>query len=403
MVIALEMYRSVSRTLTNRALGGRVPFVQAKAMPLRLANLDGVRADKPDFAPLRPRLSGICGSDLGAITGQTSLYFSAVVSMPFVPGHEVVADLAADCGDLAKGTRVVLDPILACAARGLEPCAACAEGRTNVCSRITVGQLKPGLQTGFCSSTGGGWSEQLVAHRSQLYAVPDAYTDEQAVLVEPLACAVHTALRAAPTPGARVLVSGAGSVGLLATFALRQLTEAGEIIVVAKHGHQRELARDLGATEVVSPSEVLRRVRRVTGAFQLDPQVPSGLASSYLLGGVDLSVDAVGSRASLETALHATRAGGRVVLSGMPSRADLSAAWFRELEVVGTYASAAREPHGRSAFDTALELAGSPEIARLAEGVATYPLQRWREAIDHAQSAGRLGTVKVAFDPRKRG
>ena len=68
------------------------------------------------------RLSGICGSDLGALSGKTSLYFSAVVSLPFVPGHEVVAELLDDCEDLPAGTRVVVDPVLTCAARGVEPC-----------------------------------------------------------------------------------------------------------------------------------------------------------------------------------------------------------------------------------------------------------------------------------------
>ena len=234
-----------------------------------------------------------------------------------------------------------------------------------------------------------------------MYPVPEGYSDEQAVLVEPIACAVHSALRADVPPNARVLVSGAGSVGLLTTLALRQLTPAGEIIVVAKHGHQRELALDFGATEVVTPKEVLRRVRRLSGAFQLEPEYSRG----YLLGGVDVAFDAVGSKQSLETALHATKAGGRVVLSGMPAAADLSAAWFRELEIVGTYASAQSEPgaDGRSSFDVALELAGHDAVATLAKTVAPYPLHRWREALDHAQSAGRLGTVKVAFDPRKRG
>jgi threonine dehydrogenase-like Zn-dependent dehydrogenase len=282
--------------------------------------------------------------------------------------------------------------VLTCAARGLEPCDDCASGRTNRCSRITVGDVSAGLQTGFCKDTGGGWSQQLVAHRSQLHAVPDTLTDEQALLVEPLACAVHTALRAGVADGDRVLVSGAGSVGLFATLALRQLTGAGDIVVVAKHAHQRRLALALGASEVVAPGEVLRRVRRLTGAFQLKPD----FSSPYLLGGVDVAVDAVGSRGSLETALQATRAGGRVVLSGMPAPADLSAAWFRELELVGTYASARDE----RCFEVATDLAAHPAVAEVAEGVATYPLHRWREAIDHAHSTGRLGTVKVAFDPR---
>jgi threonine dehydrogenase-like Zn-dependent dehydrogenase len=214
--------------------------------------------------------------------------------------------------------------------------------------------------------------------------------------MEPLSCAVHTALRAGVRDNDRVLVSGAGSVGLFATLALRQLTPAGEIIVVAKHGHQRDLALEFGATEVVQPDEVLRRVRRSTGAFQLKPDY----SAAYLLGGVDVAVDAVGSKQSLETALNATRAGGRVVLSGMPAAADLSAAWFRELEVVGTYASSQQEVGGRGAFDLAADLAELDPVVQLSKSVASYPLHRWREALDHAHAAGRLGTVKVAFDPR---
>ena len=330
--------------------------------------------------------------DLGALSGTTSLYFSGVVSMPFVPGHEVVADLMDDCDDLPAGTRVVVDPVLTCAARGVEPCAACAAGRTNHCERITVGHLSPGLQTGFCADTGGGWGQRFTAHRSQLHAVPDDLPDDQAVLIEPIACAVHTAVRAAVPNGARVLVSGAGPVGLLTTLALRETTGAGEITVVAKHGHQRELAHLCGASEVVAPAEVLRRVRRSTGAFQVRPD----FGSPYLLGGVDVAIDAVGSKSSLATVLGATRAGGRVVLAGMPAPADLSAAWFRELEVVGSYASC----QGEGSFGTAVGLAASDAVKALAAGVVHYPLHRWREALDHAVGAGGFGTVKVAFDPR---
>ena len=393
MMLALEMFRSVPRTMAGKAIGGRMPMLLSGfAAPLRLVTIPEPRVDRPGWVRLRTRLSGICGSDLGALSGRTSLYFSAVVSLPFVPGHEVVAELLDDCDDLPAGTRVVVDPVLACVARGVARCEACEVGDTNRCGRITVGHLSPGLQTGFCKDTGGGWGQQLVAHRSQLHPVPDGFSDEQAILIEPVACAVHTAVRAGVADNDRVLVSGAGSVGLFATLALRQLTGAGEIVVVAKHAHQRELARELGATEVVAPGEVLRRVRRATGAFQLEPQY----SAPYLLGGVDVAVDAVGSKQSLETALHATRAGGRVVLSGMPAPADLSAAWFRELEVVGTYASAQRD----RAFAVATELVATDAVCQLAKSVASYPLHRWREALDHAHSAGRLGTVKVAFDPR---
>jgi threonine dehydrogenase-like Zn-dependent dehydrogenase len=232
-----------------------------------------------------------------------------------------------------------------------------------------------------------------------LHPVPDDVPDEQAVLTEPTACAVHTALQARVPDNGRVLVSGAGVVGLLATLALRELTPAGEITVVAKHSHQRELALRCGASEAVAPREVLRRVRRATGAFQVKPE----FGAPYLLGGVDVAVDAVGSRASVETVLHATRAGGRVVLAGMPATADFSAAWFRELEVTGSYASAQRESTGEPAFDIAGRLVRGDAVRALAESIVRYPLYRWREALDHASGAGGLGTVKVAFDPRSRG
>ena len=163
-MLALQMYRSLPRHLAGKAIGGRVPgLLSGYAAPLRLVTIDEPRVERDGWARLRTRLSGVCGSDLGALSGRTSLYFSSLVSMPFVPGHEVVADLLEDCGDLPAGTRVVIDPVLTCAARDVEPCEACATGATNRCGRITVGGLQPGLQTGFCADTGGGWGEVLTA------------------------------------------------------------------------------------------------------------------------------------------------------------------------------------------------------------------------------------------------
>lgn len=399
MMLALELYRSVTRYVAARAVGSRVPGLLIGPMaPIRLVNRDVPEVRHASWAKVRPRLSGICGSDLGAVTGSTSLYFAALTSMPFVPGHEVVGELFEDCDDLPRGTRVVVDPVLACAARGSEACTQCADGRTNLCDRVTVGHVSPGLQTGYCHDTGGGWGEQMVAHRSQLYPVPDDLPDERAVLVEPLACAVRLAERAQVAPGATVLVSGAGAVGLFAVLALRELTSAGRITVVAKHGRQAELARAFGATDVVAPDSAMRAVRRATRALRIapiNPGVPDRFVHEMLLGGVDVAVDCVGSSSSLDLAMRCTRAGGRVVLSGMPAiGADLSPAWFRELEVAGTYASSGQ------AFPTAIALAASAPLDGVVGG--RYPLHRWREALDHAHSAGRLGTVKVCFDPIDR-
>ena len=396
----VEVYRSVPRYVAARVVSTRVPRVSSTPVaPVRLTRGAGPRLPGPRWGRVRPRLAGICGSDLSTVGGTSSFYFSPLVSMPFTPGHEVVGELLDDVDDLAAGTRIVLDPLLTCVPRGLDPCVACRDGSRSRCDRITVGHLSPGLQTGFCADTGGGWSDRLVAHRSQLHPVPDDLSDERAVLVEPLACAVHTALRLAPRQGDHVLVVGAGAVGLLAVLALRALTEAGRVTVVAKHERQAALALRHGATDVVAPRDALTGVRRSTRALRVQPEQ----GAPFLLGGVDAAVDCAGSRTALDTALRATRAGGRVVLSAMPPPGvDLSPVWFRELEVVGSYATGRERREGgdvRSCFDLAMDLA---RVAPLDDVPSSgYPLERWREALDHAVDAGRLGTVKVHFDLRE--
>ena len=100
------------------------------------------------------------------------------------------------------------------------------------------------------------------------------------------------------------------------------------------------------------------------------------------------------AKSALDLALRVTKAGGRIVVGGIPGAgADLTPLWFRELELVGAYTAPA------PAFEQAIELAG--QLPMLGDMVgATYPLDRWRDAIDHAMSAGSLGTFKVAFAPQ---
>ena len=395
---ALEMYRSVPRYLAARALSARLPSLGAvSAAPLRLVDRPDPRPPGPGWGTVRPRLAGICGSDLATVTGRSSFYFSPLVSLPFVPGHEVVGTMQDDLEDLPAGTRVVLDPVLSCLVRGVAPCAGCAAGQPGRCDRVTVGHICPGLQTGYCADTGGGWSRAFVAHRSQLHPVPDDLDDKRAVLVEPLACAVRAALRTLAESGDRVLVVGAGAVGLLTVLALREFTTAGQVLVVAKHRHQAELAARFGASEIVTPKEALGGVRRATRAIRLDPD----WGPPYLLGGVDVAIDCAGTSASLETALRTTRAGGRVVLAGLPATGtsvDLTPLWYRELTLAGTYASghARVNGHREREFVLAMDLARRAPLDAVLSAV--YPLEQWRDALDTALGAGRLGAVKVAFD-----
>ncbi len=367
--------------------------------PLQLEDAPDPRLPTPEWVRVKPLLSGICGSDLGTLSSENSPYFSPITSPPFVMGHEVVGEIVEDNSGFRAGERVVLEPALGCAARGIEPpCPYCASGRYALCLNVAKGDITPGIQTGFCRDTGGGWSHRtLVAHPSQLHRVPDSVPDEAAVAIEPLACAVHAAL--ASTPGDTSLVIGAGSVGLFTVAALRHLTEAGRIICVAKHARQREEALRLGANEVVGPKEAYTRLPKMLGTEAYKPE----LGKPVVMGGADSVYDCVGAPATIEGAVRLTKPGGEAMLVGMPaakSSLDFTALWYKEISLTGSYAYGAEEYNGEktTSFALALRLASEIKLEKMVG--PRFPLEEYREAIAAARAAGRDGNIKVVFDHR---
>ncbi len=373
-----------------KASGGRPEVATSALSMLKLGDVAEPVLPAAGWVRVRPSVSGICGSDLAAISGHISLYLDPLTSYPFVPGHEVA-------GILDDGSRVVIEPALGCVVRGIEPlCPRCAEGRPGLCYNVTEGPIEVGLQTGYCADTGGGWGEVLVAHPSQVHPLPDKLSDEASVLIEPLACCIHAALRGGATKDDIVVVSGAGTIGLLTVAAVKMFTPPKRLIAIAKHPTQRDLARKLGADQVIAPSEVFQRVRFATGSRRLD-----GMNRSLLLGGADITFECVGRADSLNDAVRFTREGGTVVAVGMPGeeKVDWAPIWQRELTVMGAYAYGSEPARkGRKTFDLALEAAPDLHLEEMTGPL--FGLGDYRDAIEYAMSAGRLGAVKVAFDLR---
>ncbi|MAT04386.1 MAG: zinc-binding alcohol dehydrogenase [Acidimicrobiaceae bacterium] len=389
---ALQIRRSAGKFGLARVASAVAPATSARIGPLEYRSIDDPDCPGDGWHRVHTRLAGICGSDLSLVEGHASTYFDDYVSFPFVPGHEVV-------GELDDGTRVVLEPVLGHEARGFAPpFDGAAPGDGDDYAHLATGHLAPGIQTGFCCSTGGGWAPWFWAHESQLHRIGDDMPDERAVLVEPIAGGIHAALLAAPTltdvDDPIVAVLGAGTMGLAAIAGLKRYLPDAQVIVGARYPHQIALAGALGADEVVQASKLDRAVRRSAGCH-----IIGGVLSS----GAHVTIDAVGNSGSITDALRITRPRGRVVLLGMPAevRVDLTGLWHRETELKGAYTYGTETlPDGTTArtFDLAFATANHYEAERLLS--ATYRLDAHVDALAHAAEAGRRGAVKIAFDLR---
>jgi len=236
----------------------------------------------PGFARVRLLACGICGTDL-------HFFHGGFWPPGHVPGHEMFGCVDA-VGDgvhgVASGDRVAVEPIEACG-----DCPACRDGRGNICPRTRLyGIHQP-----------GGFADALCVPAERLFPVPDTLSPEIAALAEPMAVAVHGARRGALAKDQRVLVLGAGTIGLLSILACRA-EGAAEVWLSARHPHQAELGRALGADRVLSESEA----------------APESLARLGAEAPIDLVVETVGGTANtLHAAAAAIRPGGVVSVLGL--------------------------------------------------------------------------------------
>jgi L-iditol 2-dehydrogenase len=363
-----------------------------------------------DWVRVRTRMGGICGSDLGIVTLSASPSTSPFSSFPFTPGHEnvgTVAEMGRAVKGWAVGERVIVNPLLSCVPRGISPlCPGCAAGHPSRCERFTDGHVAPGMLIGTTKGLGGSWGEEFVAHRSQLVAVPDTMTDEEAVLVEPLACSVHAVRANLPGDGARVLVIGSGAIGLMTTAALAALAPRAELTVVARHAFQAQQAERLGARRTVSGrGGYFEELASISGARLLKPVIGKRIA----VGGFDMTYVCVGGARGMEDALRFTRSGGTIVLLGNSTKMDgidWSPVWLKELTIRGSLCYGHGDAHGHGhAHGGAGTHAFAEAAAMVADGRAavgpllthTFRLDQLREALLTAMDKQGSGSVKVAF------
>jgi threonine dehydrogenase-like Zn-dependent dehydrogenase len=250
---------------------------------------------------------------------------------------------------------------------------------------------------GTTRGLGGSWGESFVAHVSQLVRVPDAVADEAAVLIEPFACSVHAVRAELPAEGERVLVIGAGSIGLLTLAALRALAPGAEVTVLARHAFQGAHAERLGATAVVmARGNYLAALATAARARLLQPIIGKPVG----VGGFDRTMVCIGGARAMDDAMRVTRAGGTIVLLGNSATMngiDWTPLWLKELTVRGSVCYGAHPGASSSAFDEAASLIASGRAPIRPLLTHTFPLGEYRRAIETALDKRGGESVKVAF------
>jgi threonine dehydrogenase-like Zn-dependent dehydrogenase len=381
--------------------------------PVALREVPDPQPLHDDWVIIRPRLTGICGSDSKQILldfgeGDTDNAMAAFCSFPQVMGHEVVADVVAlgpKARGLEVGQRVVLNPWLSCGPRGIEPpCLACEDGNYSLCWSFCDGDIKPGIHSGVSADATGGYAELMPAHDSMLIPVPDALSDEVVVFADPFSVMLHAITRHPPPRSGRVLVYGAGSLGLCALAALRALYQDVTVAVVARFDVQAGLARRFGAAKVLAHEPRLAVIEELVawGGGRLR-QPLQGLPMAYP-GPIDIVCDTVGKPETLEVGVRVLTARGTLVKAGVhaPGRWEWSPLYFKEINWVGSNAFGVEEVDGqrKHAIEHYLDLVVDGRVNLRLMLTHTFGLEQWRDAFLAIANQGDSGAVKVAIDQR---
>jgi threonine dehydrogenase-like Zn-dependent dehydrogenase len=382
------------------------------AMPFGLHRVDDPALIGPDWVVTRPILSGICGSDAKLVLGDfgegdVDNPMSAFSSLPHIPGHEVVAEVV-ELGPRATGVdvgqRVVLNPWLTCAPRGIDPvCPACRAGDLSLCWSFTTGALGPGVHVGVTTDAPGAWAELLAAHDSMLIPVPAGVSDELAVLADPFAVSLHAVLRHPPPRGGRVVVYGAGALGVTSVAALRCLFPDVEVAVVARFAAQEKLARHLGAVKVVAHEPRLAVVEELVAWSGGVLHTPfDGLPVAHP-GGIDVVYDTIAKPETFEVAVRVLAEHGTLVQTGVhtPGRWEWTPVYFKELTIAGSNAFGIEDVEGvrQHAIAHYLDLAGAGRVDLTGMLTHRFPLERWWDALNALARQDVSGAIKVAFEP----
>ena len=397
---AIYVDKDIPRVLLTKVITPLWPgFVWTPLSAARAGELPDPPLPAPRWLRVKNQQCGICASDLSLlfVHADPSVAPAALPGLSrFWLGHEtvsVIMEIGPAVTRFRVGDRVIMDTHFAganCETLEIEPkCRYCAEGDFHFC--INKSEAGPRGQ-------GGGFGDSFVTHESAVYPVPPNLNQDEAALSEPISIAMHAVLRFPPKPGDKVLIIGAGIIGLLVTMVVKALVPEAEITVLASYPHQQKVAEKLGADYILRHSDYSEVARIAGGKFFTAP-----LNKGVVIGGFDIIYDCVANPETTNHALRWARAGGTVEMVGshlapMP-RVDLTPVWYHQVNLVGTYGHGMNEWNGvrKHTYEWVFELFKQHKFD--IDGLIThrFPLRDYKKAIHVAISKRREKSIKVAF------
>jgi threonine dehydrogenase-like Zn-dependent dehydrogenase len=320
----------------------------------------------PDQLVVRVHSCGICGSDIHQLRDGWGFQPGAVA------GHEwtgTIAAVGSEAGDWSVGERVVGGSSPKCGT-----CRRCREGKPSQCEN---------RHSAITDHTDGAFAEFILVRAGGVLRLPEGLSARHAALAEPLAVALHGITRSGIAPGDTAMVIGAGPIGALTIAALRTMGIT-DITAVEPNEGRRRLAADVGASEVIDPSEL-----ETFPAWE-----PEKLAARA----VHVVLECSGHKQAIETGFHQLGRGGILVMVGAgiehptfdPNRMILN-----ELTVTGSFV------YDLGGFEMALELLNSESFpSDLLIHPDDVPLSAVGETLEALATGHIAGKVMVAPERR---
>jgi L-iditol 2-dehydrogenase len=298
-----------------------------------------------DQVLVRVSAVGVCGSDVHYYEhGRIGPY---VVESPLVLGHELsgrIEEVGSAVDPARIGKRVAIEPQRPC-----RVCEQCRSGRYNLCPNMEFFATPP---------IDGAFAEFVAIQSDFAYDIPDSVSDEAAALMEPLSVGIWACQRAEIGPGSRVLVAGAGPIGIIAAQTARAFG-ASEVIVT-------DFALGYGATRVIDPAA----------------ETVEGLE-------VHAFIDATGVAQAVRSGITAVRPAGRVILVGLGNddlELPVSFIQNREIWVSGVFRYA-------NTWPLAIELVASGRVDLDALVTARFGLADAERALTIGRESGQLKAI----------